>query len=115
MFTAAGYSGPSGAEHKVVAHGDSGLDLRGVLQALGEAGANEILVEAGSTLAGAFMRSGLVDELVIYQAPVLLGRTAQPLLDVVMEELAEGIQLAYREVSPLGPDLRIIASLLTGT
>ena len=115
VFTAAGYGGPSGAEHKVVAHDDSGLDLRGVLQALGETGANEILVEAGSTLAGAFMRSGLVDELVIYQAPVLLGTTAQPLLNVVMEELAEGIQLAYREVSPLGPDLRIIASLRTGT
>ena len=115
VFTAAGHAAPAGAEHTIVPHDDSGLDLRAVLRALGEAGANEILVEAGPTLAGAFVRSGLVDELVIYQAPLLLGRTAQPLLDVVMEALAEGIQLAYQDVSPLDPDLRIIASLPTGS
>ncbi|MCH1492740.1 MAG: dihydrofolate reductase family protein, partial [Luminiphilus sp.] len=68
----------------------------------------------GQTLAGAFVRSGLVDEMVIYQAPCLLGKTAQPLLDLVIDELAEGIQLAYVSVSRLGADLRIIASLQPG-
>ena len=114
IFTGEGPSPPSAAVHEVVAGGTGGLDLKAVLLALGEQGANEILIEAGQTLAGAFVRSGLIDELVIYQAPRLLGKTAQPLLDLVIEELAEGIQLAYVSVSRLGADLRIIASLQSG-
>lgn len=114
VFTSAGHTVPAGAEHAVVAHSEDGLDLPEVLRVLGQDGANEILIEAGQTLAGAFIRLGLVDELVIYQAPLLLGKTAQPLMDLVIAELAQGIQLAYTEVSPIGPDLRIMATLQSG-
>jgi len=87
-----------------------GLDLRAVLAELGRRGANEILVEAGPRLAGAFLQAGLVDELVLYQAPLLLGRTAKPLVDISLEKLIDGIRLEYADVSRIGDDLRIIAT-----
>ena len=92
----------------------AGLDLRDVLESLGSQGANEILIESGPSLAAAFLKAELVDELLIYQAPVLLGSSARPLADLAFSELKDGIQLAYQEVSPLGSDLRIIAAVLKG-
>ena len=55
------------------------LDLRAVLQLLVERGVNEVHVETGATLAGALLSEGLVDELLLYVAPVLLGDSARPL------------------------------------
>ena len=85
-----------------------------ILKRLGSDGANEILIESGPSLAAAFLRDGLVDELLIYQAPKLLGSSARPLADLAFSELKDGIQLAYQEVSPLGSDMRIIAAVLKG-
>ncbi len=56
--------------------------LRQVLAMLGKRGMNEIWVEAGPTLAGAFVRARLFDELIVYIAPALLGQGARPLLDL---------------------------------
>lgn len=91
------------------ADGESGLDLRAVLSQLGERGANEILIEAGPTVAAACLAQGLVDELVIYQAPKILGSSARALVNWSIERLADGVQLDYTEISRLGVDLRIIA------
>ncbi len=55
-------------------------DLQAVLKLLAARGANEVWVEAGATLAGAFVREGLFDELVVYLAPTLLGPDARALL-----------------------------------
>src|SRR3546814_9299820 len=57
------------------------FDLDAVLKLLAERGINEVQVEAGATLAGAFLGAGLVDELLLYVAPVLLGESARPLFD----------------------------------
>jgi diaminohydroxyphosphoribosylaminopyrimidine deaminase/5-amino-6-(5-phosphoribosylamino)uracil reductase len=114
VVTASGKQGPSGALHKTAPVTVAGLDLRDVLESLGSQGANEILIESGPSLAAAFLKAELVDELLIYQAPVLLGSSARPLADLAFSELKEGIQLAYQEVSPLGSDLRIIAAVLKG-
>lgn len=61
-----------------------GLDLDAVLTELARRGINELLVECGPRLAGALMRGGLVDELLLYQAPVLLGGDARPMLDALL-------------------------------
>lgn len=89
--------------------GDGHVDLRLLLAELAAAGANEVLVEAGPRLAGAFAREGLVDEYQIFMAPQLLGSGARPLLDWPLERMAEAPQLAIRDIRAVGRDWRIIA------
>ena len=70
---------------------------------------NEVLVEAGPTLGGSLLAAGLVDELVIYMAPRMLGSDAKPLLDITgPSSLAPSPPWQVREVTRLGDDLRII-------
>lgn len=91
---------------------DGQLELTSVLKALSERGANTILVESGPTLAGSLLETGLVDEVVIYQAPKLLGASARPLVNSTYSHLRDAPQLRLLEVSRLGDDLRIIAEPL---
>jgi diaminohydroxyphosphoribosylaminopyrimidine deaminase/5-amino-6-(5-phosphoribosylamino)uracil reductase len=87
-----------------------GLQLSLVLRRLGELQANEVWVEAGARLAGALLRSQLVDELILYVAPCLLGPQGQPLVQLPpISALTERLALEYRQVEQLGEDLRIIA------
>ena len=74
---------------------------------------NEVLVEAGPTLAGAFLRQGLVDELVLYVAPKLMGSQSQPLFELPLQKMAEALPLHFREIRHFGQDIRILASLET--
>jgi diaminohydroxyphosphoribosylaminopyrimidine deaminase/5-amino-6-(5-phosphoribosylamino)uracil reductase len=67
-------------ERVVVPEADGGLDLHAVLALLAARQCNEVHVEAGPTLCGALYAAGLVDELLLYIAPVLLGDQARPLL-----------------------------------
>ncbi len=67
-------------ELAAVAMLDGQLDLHAVLALLASRGANEVQVEAGARLCGSLLRAGLVDEMLLYTAPVLLGDTARPLL-----------------------------------
>ena len=57
------------------------FDLDAVLQLLAAREINEVQVEAGATLAGGFLAAGLVDELLLYVAPVILGERARPMFD----------------------------------
>lgn len=85
------------------------LDLAAVLALLGDAGINEIQVEAGATLSGAFLRAGLVDELLLYIAPVLLGERGRPLFDGLgIETMAQRLQLQTIETRRIGDDLRLL-------
>lgn len=63
---------------------EGALDLNAVVTELAQRGVNELLVECGPRLAGALMRQGFVDELLLYQAPMLLGGDAQPMLDALL-------------------------------
>ncbi len=92
-----------------VARAEGGLDLRAILADLGDRGANEILLETGATLSSAFLEQGLVDELIVYQAPRLLGASGRPMIMANVERLAETFALRLIEVSRVGDDLRIIA------
>jgi diaminohydroxyphosphoribosylaminopyrimidine deaminase/5-amino-6-(5-phosphoribosylamino)uracil reductase len=100
----------AGAEVMLLPGADGQVDLHAVLQELAKRQCNEILVEAGATLAGAFVQAELLDELVVYMAPTLLGRAARPLLELPFEKMAEQRRLRISEVSPIGDDWRITAS-----
>ena len=84
------------------------LDLKAVMRLLAQADINDVHVEAGATLAGALLSEGLVDELLLYVAPVLLGNEARPLFaGLRVEEMAHRYRLAFSEITRIGEDLRI--------
>lgn len=85
------------------------IDLNAVMSFLTAQQCNEVLVEAGATLAGAFWRAGLVDWLTIYMAPTLLGSAGRPLLDLPLEKMREQQRLDIREIRAIGNDWRIDA------
>lgn len=85
------------------------LSLPAVLAWLGGQGVNEVWTEAGPTLAGALLEAGLVDELVLYLAPRLLGPDARPLVHLPpLARLADAAAWRVQEMRPIGPDIRIM-------
>lgn len=98
------------AELKVLAENAGRVDLEALLKTLAANECNEVLVEAGAELSGAFLQAGLVDELVIYMAPKLLGSSARPLMSLPgMEKMADQVELAIQDVRSVGDDWRINA------
>jgi diaminohydroxyphosphoribosylaminopyrimidine deaminase/5-amino-6-(5-phosphoribosylamino)uracil reductase len=80
-----------------LAQGDREGVLKQVLQKLAERGVNEVLVEAGAGVAGAFIAAKLVDELVVYVAPTLLGSDARPMFDLAFAaQMAQQHRLTNR-------------------
>ncbi len=97
------------AQHAHVPVRDGRFDLDAVLKLLGERGINEVQVEAGATLAGAFLSSGLVDELLLYVAPVLLGERARPLFDGLhIDAMTESLRMRIVETRRIGGDVRVL-------
>jgi diaminohydroxyphosphoribosylaminopyrimidine deaminase/5-amino-6-(5-phosphoribosylamino)uracil reductase len=85
-------------------------DLAAVVRRLAELEINTVWLEAGPTLAGAMLAAGLVDELVLYLAPCLLGDKARDLLVLPeIETLAERWALRIDALSKIGEDLRVVA------
>ncbi|MEO1248032.1 MAG: bifunctional diaminohydroxyphosphoribosylaminopyrimidine deaminase/5-amino-6-(5-phosphoribosylamino)uracil reductase RibD [Pseudomonadota bacterium] len=92
------------AEHK------RGVDLGEVLDDLGRLEVNSVLVEAGATLAGSLVSGAFVDELIIYQAPQLLGSSTRPMLSTPgWRRLQHRLQLEIKDIRMVGRDLRIVA------
>lgn len=84
------------------------LDLQALMQELGRRGCNEVWVEAGRQLAGALLQAGLVDELLLYLAPKVLGDSALGLLHIAeLDSLAQAPQLIWHDVQQIGDDLRL--------
>jgi diaminohydroxyphosphoribosylaminopyrimidine deaminase/5-amino-6-(5-phosphoribosylamino)uracil reductase len=107
----AALQGHGAAVHSLPPAPGGGLELRGVLAYLASLDVNEVWVEAGARLTGAFLAAGLVDELVLYVAPTLLGVQAQPLAQLSSPaRLADRLQFEYRSTVRIGTDLRIIAA-----
>jgi diaminohydroxyphosphoribosylaminopyrimidine deaminase/5-amino-6-(5-phosphoribosylamino)uracil reductase len=97
------------AELMVVALRDGRLDLSAVLTLLAERGVNELQVEAGPTLSGALFAHGLVDELLLYVAPVLLGDRARPLLALPgLEAITDARRLRVVDRRSVGDDQRLL-------
>lgn len=92
---------------------DGQLDLPAVLQYLGTLQINEVHLEAGATLCGALLQAGLIDELVIYMAPHLMGDAARGLFALPgLEQMAQRINLSISDVRAVGDDWRITARVV---
>lgn len=85
------------------------VDLRRLLLELAGRGANEVLVEAGPRLAGAFARQGLVDEYQLFVAAKFLGSSARPLLDMPLARMADAPALKIVDMRAVGDDWLIVA------
>ena len=102
----------AGAQVAVLQAGNGQVDLRACVQDLAARGCNEILVEAGQRLNGALLQQGLVDELLLYLAPQLLGDMARGMAQLgEFTSLEQRIELAWQDVRQVGGDLRIHASV----
>lgn len=88
--------------------GQGSSGLLPVLVELARRGCNEVLVEAGARLAGAFLGAGLVDEFVLYVAPTLLGPDAAPLAQLpLLQQLCKAERFVFKDVRQIGMDLRL--------
>jgi len=86
------------------------VDMQAVLDALGEMEVNEVLVETGATLSGAMLQAGLIDELVIYMAPTLMGNGARGLFHLPgLDTMAQKINLEITDMRAVGRDWKITA------
>lgn len=99
---------PQGVEQRIFpAHG-GGIDLVVMMMQLAQSQINSVWVEAGAHLAGALLQAGLVDELIVYIAPKLLGDNGRGLCHLPgLQALADAPELVFSEVRQIGPDLRL--------
>jgi diaminohydroxyphosphoribosylaminopyrimidine deaminase/5-amino-6-(5-phosphoribosylamino)uracil reductase len=90
---------------------DGRIDLRAMATALGQREINELHVEAGAKLNGAMLAAGIVDEILLYIAPCLLGDPARGMfaLPAPLQRLDERVSLKVRSIDAVGSDWRIIA------
>ena len=87
------------------------LDLKSALIKLGEMGINNLLLEAGSGLNGAMTEAGLIDEFIIYTAPLILGSDANPMIEIPLKKMSDKIKLNIIEVSQIDCDIKIRATI----
>jgi diaminohydroxyphosphoribosylaminopyrimidine deaminase/5-amino-6-(5-phosphoribosylamino)uracil reductase len=117
LMVTAGKRNPSwrpGVEHLALPDANGRIDLGALTDALGERAVNELHVEAGARLNGALLEAGLVDDLLLYIAPSIIG---DPALGVAefrsgLANLSDRIELAVRDVARVGADLRILARVI---
>ena len=84
-------------------------DIQDVLTQLWDRGMRHVLVEGGAQLASEFISSGLFDEILIYQAPLLVGGTNVAVTDIGISTMTDALNLEFVEVRQLGPDVYIRA------
>ncbi|MCW8833885.1 MAG: bifunctional diaminohydroxyphosphoribosylaminopyrimidine deaminase/5-amino-6-(5-phosphoribosylamino)uracil reductase RibD [Colwellia sp.] len=92
------------------AQGQDKIDLDSLLTELAKRGFNDVLVESGSTLAGAFIEQDLVDELILFQAPKLMGGEGKSLVAMPkITKLSQAKSLSVTDIRMVGCDIRITA------
>lgn len=100
----------AGAEVLSLPASDGELSLPAVLDELGRRQVNEVLVEAGPVLAGAALAAGLIDELIVYLAPHIMGDAARGLFHLPgLERMADRVPLKITDIRAVGDDWRITA------
>lgn len=98
-----------GAEVLLAPDAAGKVDLAAMLHTLAERGVNELHVEAGHKLNASLLRAGLVDELLIYLAPLLIGLGREMAAFGPLTELAEALPYRFTDVQRVGEDLRLLA------
>jgi len=98
------------AGHELLTLGEGRVDLAALLGELAARGANEVLVEAGPRLVGAFAAQGLIDEYQLFVAAKFLGSSARPLLELPLERMSEARELCIRDIRAVGGDWKIVAT-----
>jgi diaminohydroxyphosphoribosylaminopyrimidine deaminase/5-amino-6-(5-phosphoribosylamino)uracil reductase len=106
-------SWPAHVETMELPDRDGRIDVAAMLDVLGKREINELHVEAGAKLGGALLAAGLVDELLVYMAPCLLGDPARGMFDlpVALTSLADRFALRIRSIDRVGEDWRILARM----
>lgn len=85
------------------------VDLVALMRELGRRGINELHVEAGFKLNGSLVRAGVIDELLLYVAPLLIGEAQGMVHLPALSDLAQARRLVFHDVSAVGEDVRILA------
>lgn len=98
----------AGATVRVLAQSHGLVNLPAVLDYLNELEVNEVMLETGATLSGAMLDAGLIDELVVYMAPSIMGDNARGLFRLPqLHEMSDRIPLELSDLRQLGPDIRL--------
>ncbi|SEQ74905.1 diaminohydroxyphosphoribosylaminopyrimidine deaminase [Rosenbergiella nectarea] len=93
----------------VVPEHQDNIDLVALMMVLGKQDINSVWVEAGATLAGQLLQAGVVDELILYMAPTLMGTDARGLCVLPgLEHLAQALRFEIQDIQQIGSDIRII-------
>jgi diaminohydroxyphosphoribosylaminopyrimidine deaminase/5-amino-6-(5-phosphoribosylamino)uracil reductase len=101
-----------GAELLRLPDGAGRVDLAALMAELGRRGINELHVEGGSRLCGGLLDAGLVDELLLYLAPCLIGDAARGMFDLPELAALDGARrLSIKETCRIGGDLRVLAKM----
>ncbi|WP_145513586.1 bifunctional diaminohydroxyphosphoribosylaminopyrimidine deaminase/5-amino-6-(5-phosphoribosylamino)uracil reductase RibD [Yersinia massiliensis] len=99
---------PTNVEQLLLPRHGNGVDLVLLMMQLGKRQINSVWVEAGPQLAGALLQAGVVDELIVYIAPKLLGSDARGLCELAgLTSLAQAPEFVFSDVRQVGPDLRL--------
>ncbi len=102
----------AGAEVVIIPNDGGKVELFKLMEELARRELNEIHVEAGTKLNGSLLQAGVVDELLVYLAPSLIGDSGRGMFNLPeLTELSQATVLKIREVERLGADLRILARL----
>ncbi len=97
----------AGAEVEFFPQSNGQVDLTQLLYRLAEFGCNNVLVEAGATLAGSFMAQGITDEFIYYMAPKLMGSEARPLFRLPINTMDAHLAMLITDMRRVGDDIRI--------
>ncbi|QCI17843.1 bifunctional diaminohydroxyphosphoribosylaminopyrimidine deaminase/5-amino-6-(5-phosphoribosylamino)uracil reductase RibD [Buchnera aphidicola (Acyrthosiphon lactucae)] len=87
------------------------IDIFSLLKFLGKSEINNVWIEAGSSLSGFLLNSCLIDELILYMAPKILGHEAKPLCMIYEKlKISNALQFKFQDICNIGPDIRLILS-----
>ena len=102
-----------GVEVVVLPNASGKVELSDLMRELGRRQLNEVHVEAGFKLNGSLLRAGLVDELLVYLAPSVIGASPNGMFNLpALDDLAQQRRLEFQDVARIGPDVRLIARVL---
>jgi diaminohydroxyphosphoribosylaminopyrimidine deaminase/5-amino-6-(5-phosphoribosylamino)uracil reductase len=103
-----------GAETVVIPNDRGKVELFKLMEELARRELNEIHVEGGTKLNGSLLQAGVVDELLVYLAPSVIGDSGRGMFDLPeLTDLSQKVALTIREVERIGADLRVLARIIS--